>query len=107
MVLVDPLSLQRGRPAKYYIVTRLKKGCSLSWNSQNYHFPSFSGAMAGAQNSMECAKSPGETLFRIISFYIRRAKRAKWSNSVVKQVVLLKLDYLHSPQAKERASSLT
>ena len=29
------------------------KGCSLSWNSQNYHFPSFSGAGAGAQNSME------------------------------------------------------
>ena len=29
-----------------------KKGCSLSWNSQNYHFP-FSGAGAGAQNIIE------------------------------------------------------
>ena len=49
------------------LVTRLKKGCSLSWNSQNYHFPSFSGAGAGAQNGMECAKLPGETpyVFRI------------------------------------------
>ena len=47
---------------KSEISTRLKKGCSLSRNSQNYHFPSFSGAGAGAQNSMECANaqhSPG------------------------------------------------
>ena len=47
--------------------TRLKKG-SLSWNSQNYHFPSFSGAGAGAQNSMECVKTPGETLLNKFYF---------------------------------------
>ena len=36
-----------------------------------------------------------------------KGKKGKYSNSVVKQVVQLKLNYLLSPQLKERASSLT
>ena len=44
-------------------------GCSLSWNSQNYHFPSFSGAGAGAQNSMECANAQNRPWRRYMYLY--------------------------------------